>query len=147
MGLKPFFCYLFCPSANPDPDPDTSGSGAKSPSLSFFLLLPIIILSWDIKRQNPPDILQACAYGFLFFFTLNFDSSPLISLSIFFWWVKSMRTAMIMEKMIREGVVSLKAKTKMNGNEKAAIIELSETNFVIISVVKNMRNAKRVAHG
>ncbi len=58
-----------------------------------------------------------------------------------------MRTAMIMEKMIREGVVSLKAKTKMNGNEKAAIIELSETNFVIISVVKNMRNAKRVAHG
>ena len=83
----------------------------------------------------------------MFLFTLNFDSSPLISLSIFFWWVKSMRMAMIMEKMIREGVVSLKAKTKMNGNEKAAIMELSETNLEMINVIKNMRKAKSVAHG
>ena len=69
---------------------------------------------------------------------LNFFSSPLKSRSIFFWWVKSSKIAIIIENITRDGVVDLKAKIKRNGKVNAAIIELSETNLVISSVIIKM---------
>ena len=58
-----------------------------------------------------------------------------------------MSTDIIIEKMINEGVVLLKAKIRMKGKEKDAIMELNDTNLVMRSVTKNMISAKSIAMG
>ena len=54
---------------------------------------------------------------------------------------------MIIEKIIKEGVVVEKTKIRMKGNVKAAIIELNDTYFDIRREIKKTPKVISVANG